>query len=235
MNTALTIATPGLGAAFHPTVLAEPIDFYAVAGQLYYRHAGTGRVFRLRLDIAAIDRINGMSEDELDALTEGDLKATARIEEGPPDVIAHAGAVPLADWQIDAYMAGEWSASEAADLGDVVRELADEADDHVTRYPLAELAPFTAIEPVLGDTADIVLATLAQTGPSTEAELAGILAARGVLVMHGVAGLLDQLAERELVATGFPVPGRPAVWQVTPGGKARAAKIHASLVALAGG
>jgi hypothetical protein len=229
MNTALN--TTGLGAAINPVTLAEPIDFYVVAGQLYYRHAGTGRVFRLRLDLAAIDRINAMDDDQLDKLTAGDLHATARIEEGPPDVIAHAGAVPLADWQLDAYMGSEWAATASEDLGDIVRDLADEADEHVLAHPLAEPAPFAAVEPVLGSTADIILATLAQVGPSTETELAGILAARGVLVLRGLAGHLEQLLADDLVQT----LASTKLWTVSDAGKARAAKVHASLVALAGG
>ena len=229
MNTALN--TTGLGAAINPTILSEPIDFYAVAGQLYYRHAGTGRVFRLRLDLAKIDLINGMDDDALDKLTASDMQATARIEEGPVDVIAHAGAVPIADWQLDAYMGSEWSATEAADLGDIVRDLADEADTHVIEHPLAELAPLQQITPVLAGTEDIVLATLAQVGPSTEDELAGILSARGVLVMRGVWGHLEKLLADGLVVWG----GLPRIWAVNPAGKERAAKVRASLTALAGG
>lgn len=225
MNTAIN--TTGLGAAITPAVLAEPIDFYAVAGQLYYRHAGTGRVFRLRLDLAAIDRINEMDDDTLDKLTSGDVQATARIEEGPPDVIAHSGAVPLADWQIDAWIGSDPQSSDG--LGDLIRDLADEADEHVTRYPLAELAPFQPIAPVLQMTAEIVLSTLADLGRATAVQVAAALKDRGVIVIRGAAAALEYLGEQGFAEfTG-------GTWLPSEAGRKEAAKVRASLAALAGG
>ena len=227
MNTALTIS--GLGAAFDPSTLAEPIDFYVVAGSLYYRHAGTGRVFRLRIDLAAIDRINVMDDGELDGLTAGTMDATARIEEGPADVIAHAGAVPLADWQIDAWIGSEWAATAADDLGDIIRDLADEADEHVASNPLAALAPLAPIPPVMQMTSEIVLSTLADLGRATAPQVADALRARGVIVIRGAASALEYLGDQGLIEFKW------GSWAPTEVGRAAAAKVRASLAALAGG
>lgn len=227
MNTA--IATTGLGAAINPATLAEPIDFYVTAGQLYYRHAGTGRVFRLRLDLAAIDRINDMNDDELDTLTASDVESTARIEEGPPDVIAHAGAVPLADWQIDAWIGSAWAATASEDLGDLIRDLADEADEHVLAHPLAEPAPFKPIAPVLQMTAEIVLSTLADLGRATAPQVAQSLKNRGVIVIRGAASALEYLGEQGMAEFAG------GAWTPSEAGRREAARVRASLAALAGG
>lgn len=231
MNTAIQNHTTlaGLGASFDPSVLAEPIDFYNVAGELYYRHAGTGRVFRLRLDLAAIEAENEAGDDTVD---EAAIGASARIEEGPPDVLAHTGATPVADWQLADLVAGEWTGS-GEDLADLVRDLADEADAHVLAYPLAELAPFEPIGPVLPLTAEIVVSTLAATGPTTAGELAAVMSARGVTVLRGVGASLEYLRTIDLVECDVPPAGQEPKWTVSPAGKIKAAKVRRSLAALA--
>lgn len=209
-------APTGLGAAIDPAVLDFPIEFYAVAKHLHYRHTASGRVFRLRLDLAEIQAEN---ESEDDTIDEDKINASARIEECPPDVISHAGAVPIADWQLAAYMEDE-------DLTDLVRDLADEADAHVVACPLAEPAPIK-VEPVLQMTAEVVLSTLADLGKATCHEVAATLKARGVIVMRGAAAALAYLADQGLAETRGPV------WAPTAAGKEQAAKIKAGLVALA--
>lgn len=210
------LESTGLGATIAPAVLDYPIEFYAVAQHLHYRHAGTGRVFRLRLDTAEIEAENASEEDAID---EAKINASARIEECPPDVISHAGAVPIADWQLGAYMEDE-------DLTDLVRDLADEADAHVLAFPLAELAP-PKVEPVLQMTAEVVLSTLADLGKATCHEVADTLRARGVIVLRGAAAALAYLADQGLAETHGPL------WAPTAAGKEQAAKVKAGLVALA--
>lgn len=211
------LQSTGLGAAISPDTLDFPIEFYAVASHLHYRHAGTGRVFRLILDHEAIEAEN---ESEADDIDESTIMSSARIEECPADVIAHAGAVPLADWQIDAYMGAEWSAEEG---GDLVRELADEADAYVAAHP----EPLPVVPPVLPLTWEVVLSTLADLGRAAAGTVAQTLRARGVSVLHGAKAALEFLGERGLVEF------TDGAWKPTDEGKREAAKIKAGLVALA--